>query len=373
MPLKAIVDGVTVIAPDLTGEEWEDLARRHRSGIPVTMACCGAPGHPRKSRRGTQHFYHASAAGCTCDGESQEHMEIKYLIYRACQARGWATQAEFMAPDRSWVADVYAEKDGKRIVFEVQLSTISPAELEDRDAKYRMAEIASYWLLDDFPGLKKDFAEGYHARIAGMIGRDLKTIPWLDSALFATGPENQVFCAKGIRTVGLYAKTPAVFTTNNPEIPVTIWVREVLNGNYQRHLDETAAAVDRTCRLVAAAAPALVRLRGFYHTIVRDRTYRERFRRCTCGAGPGNPVVNHGADQRPGEIARELEWLENEYRSCMAESTGLFSWEKMPGKRVARPVFRPETEANVRRLQEYAERFGRWEAAFDAAVTELEQ
>ena len=51
-----------------------------------------------------------------------------------------------------WISDVYAIKDGRKIVFEIQISTISPNDLEDRDKKYRNEGIESYWLLDNFLG-----------------------------------------------------------------------------------------------------------------------------------------------------------------------------------------------------------------------------
>ena len=64
VPLKAIVDGETIIGPDLSSEEWTKLNVRHRKGLPVRMGCCGAPGHLRISKKGTQHFYHAVDTGC---------------------------------------------------------------------------------------------------------------------------------------------------------------------------------------------------------------------------------------------------------------------------------------------------------------------
>jgi hypothetical protein len=147
VPLKAIVDGEPIIGPDLSEEEWRNLAVRHRKGLPVTMACCGAPGHLRVSKKGMQHFYHAVDAGCNYAEESLEHLVIKEQIYRACRAAGWETTVEFPAPDRSWIADVYAARDGRKIVFEIQISTISPDELEERDVKYRAEGIESYWIL----------------------------------------------------------------------------------------------------------------------------------------------------------------------------------------------------------------------------------
>ncbi len=78
MPLKAIVDGETIIGPELSKEEWTHLKSRHKKGLTITMGCCGRPGHLRISTKGTQHFYHAFDTGCNYGEESREHREIKY-------------------------------------------------------------------------------------------------------------------------------------------------------------------------------------------------------------------------------------------------------------------------------------------------------
>ena len=100
MPLKAIVDGETIIGPDLSKEEWTNLKSRHKKGLTVKMGCCGAPGHLGISKTGTQHFYHAVDTGCNYEQESREHLEIKYQIYGPANfAEGWETSVEFPAPD----------------------------------------------------------------------------------------------------------------------------------------------------------------------------------------------------------------------------------------------------------------------------------
>lgn len=100
VPLKAIVGGETIIGPDLSQEEWTKLKLQHRNGLPIIMGCCGAPGHLRMSKTGTQHFYHAVDTGCNYEQESREHLEIKYQIYRTCKFENWETYVEFPAPDR---------------------------------------------------------------------------------------------------------------------------------------------------------------------------------------------------------------------------------------------------------------------------------
>jgi competence protein CoiA len=371
MPLSAIVNGETVIGPDLSGTEWADLAAQHKHGLAVTMACCGAPGHLRRSKQGLQHFYHATGTGCGYAEESPEHLGLKYLVYRTCRDAGWETHTEYPAPDRSWIADVLAEKDGRKIAFEIQISAISLDELAERDRKYRDAGIESYWLLDEYLGRPEECAAGYESWLRNSDPRPGERIPYLDESVFATGPENQLFVTTGIRSAGLHAKKQEVFTTNNPAIPAAVFTREVLKGNYRDYLEETAAALGHRRELRARAAPALFRFRDFSAAIVRDGTYRKR-------AGSLKRVIRSGKKPAPeihkkaDEIFLELDWLENEYRQCTAESSGLFAWKKIPGRERPVLVFRQLAEPGIRRLDECVKRFGRWETSFTAAMDTLE-
>jgi len=374
VPLKAIVDGETIIGPDLSKEEWTNLKVRHRNGLPITMGCCGAPGHLRISKTGTQHFYHAVDAGCNYEQESREHLEIKYQIYRICKSEQWETYVEFPASDRTWISDVYAIKDGRKIVFEVQISTISPDDLEDRDKKYRNEGIESYWLLDNFLERSKDFASWYHSHLNEEDDRRGETIPYIDDTIFETGPENHIFIAKGIRSVGLNAKDQTLFTTNNPEIPLAVWVREALKGNYQNYLKETSAAYHHKRQLKKLAALFLIQFREFYQKIIRDGTYRKRVDSCYRIFKSDKTLREEKALQKKfDEIYAEIGWLEKEYHSCIAESYGLFRWKKIPEKDVTRPYFRLESESKIRKLQEYVKMFNLWEASFTSAFGNLER
>ena len=372
MPLTALIDGRTVIGPALSADEWAVLAKQHKKGLAVTMRCCGAPGHLRKSKRGTQHFCHAAGARCGCGEESPEHLELKHLIYRACKDAGWQTSVEYPAADRSWIADVCAVKDGRKVAFEIQISSISSEELAERDRKYRNAGIESYWLLDDYLGRSKGFASSYESLLREGDPRPGERIPYLDETAFATGTENHVFITRGIRSAGLHAKKQEVFTTNNPAIPAAVFAREVLNGNYRRYLEETAAAFEHWRQLRARAAPALFRFRDFYHAIIRDRTYRKRadhaYRIFRAKNAPSEDL-----QKTFDGIFSELDWLENEYGLYTSGSTGLFAWTTIPGKE--RPVltFRPGPGSGIRRLQECVNTLGRWEESFCRAMDLLER
>ena len=374
MPLTAVVDRKTIIAPDLSEREWKDLASRHRKGLPVAMACCGAPGHLRISARGTRHFYHAGGSGCRYAEESKEHLAIKEQIYRICRSLGWETTVEYPSPDRTWIADVYTERDGRRIAFEIQISTIPPDELEARDRRYRDAGIEAYWLLDDFLGRSRDFRARYDSLLSIKDDRRSNRIPYIDPSLFETGGENHLFIAKGIRTAGLRAKEQEIYTTGNPAIPLGIWVREILNGNYGRYLEETAAAFHRKRELTERAAPALFRFRDFYHTVIRTGTYRKKADNVYRISKKRNMAGNGKAIKKKlDELYLETDWIEKEYHSFLAESSGLFIWKETsrPGGPV--PFFRLDSELTIRKLRECMTRLDRWEDSFTRALDSLER
>jgi len=373
VPLKAIVDGETIIGPDLSQEEWTNLKVRHRHGLPITMSCCGAAGHLRISKKGTQHFYHAVDAGCNYEQESREHLEIKYQIYRTCQSENWETYVEFPASDRTWISDVYAIKNGRKIVFEIQISTISPNDLEERDKKYRNEGIESYWLLDNFLERSRNFESWYQSHLHEEDDRIGETIPYIDYSLFDTGPENHIFISKSIRSVGLNAKNQTLFTTNNPEIPLAIWVREVLKGNYQKYLEETSAAYHQKRQLKILAAPVLIQFREFYHTIIRDETFKKKVDYYYRIFKTDKLLRKEIALQKKfDEIYFEIDWLGNEYRSCSSESFGLFTWKKIPEHDTPRPFFRLESELKIKKLQECVQKFVQWEVSFNSAFSNLE-
>ena len=374
MPLSAIVDGKTITGPDLSGEEWTDLKLRHRNGLPVRMGCCGAPGHLRVSKKGTRHFYHASDTGCDYAEESREHLEIKYQIYLICKSEGWETSVEFPAPDRTWISDVYATRDGRKIVFEIQISTISPCELEDRDKKYRNEGIESYWLLDNFLERSKDFTSWYNSHLHEEDDQREATIPYIDYSVFDTGPENHIFIAKGIRSVGLCAEKQTLFTTHNPEISLAVWVRQVLNGNYRNYLEETSAAYHQKRRLKDLAAPVLLRFREFYPALIRDETCRKKVDHYYRIVKTEETARNAKALQKKfDELFSETDWLAREYRSVIAESYGLFTWKKTPEHDTPRPFFRLESALKIRKLQECVTMFSQWEASFTRAFSSLER
>ena len=205
------------------------------------------------------------------------------------------------------------------------------------------------WII--FSERSRDFASWYDSHLSEEDDRHGETIPYIDPSLFETGPENHIFIAKGIRSIGLRAKKQTLFTTNNPEISLADWVREVLKGNYQRYLEETAAAYHQKRRLKDLAAPLLIQFRELYENIIRDETYRKKVDSCYRIFKADETFRNEKALQKKfDELYSEIDWLEKEYRSCIAESYGLFTWKKIPEQDTPRPFFRLESESKDQKI-----------------------
>jgi len=63
------------------------------------------------------------------------------------------------------------------------------------------------------------------------------------------------------------------------------------------------------------------------------------------------------AEKKFDEITTEIDWLDKEYRSCMFESYGLFTWKKTREHTPPMPFFRLESVSKVKKLQECIARF----------------
>ncbi|MEP7293107.1 MAG: competence protein CoiA family protein, partial [Chloroflexota bacterium] len=118
MPLRALVNGVEVIAPALSEAEWDAL---RDTSARVILPCCGSEGYLRRSAMGTAHFAHKKGAHCAVgQGETIHHLKAKSDILIACQQAGYTALPEVAGDD--WRADVLAVQGSVRIAFEVQWS-----------------------------------------------------------------------------------------------------------------------------------------------------------------------------------------------------------------------------------------------------------
>jgi len=222
VPLTAIVDGETIIGPDLSTEEWTawnpGIKRTHHNdGL---LRCAGTC---KDIKKGDQHFYHAVDTGCNYAEESREHLEIKYQIYRTCKSENWETYVEFPAPDRTWISDVYAIRMAGKLFLKYRSAPSLEGPGRERQ-EIPDEGIESYWLLDNFLERSKDFASWYILISTKKRDRREETSPTSTIQVFETGPEIN-FHRKGHQECWTASKNQMLFTTNNPEIPLAGLVR----------------------------------------------------------------------------------------------------------------------------------------------------
>ena len=255
MPLSAIIEDQRIIGPDLSQEEWNNLKQRHRSGLPVLMGCCSAPGHLRTSKKGLQHFYHASkSADCNWEHESLAHLEIKNEIYQICKAAGWEASVEFISADNDWRADVYTQKNDKTIVFEIQLTRIPLETLKERDAKYRKLGFESYWILKNKASYQLNDSRGFRG--------DLGELPYVDY-YFSNEPgkenpnEYQFFIPKDIIAIDIILERRLLRMDYGKNITLNEWVNSILNGEYQLKLLKICEEYEYLSNLRKIAKPIL--------------------------------------------------------------------------------------------------------------------
>ncbi|QTG82076.1 competence protein CoiA [Arthrobacter crystallopoietes] len=137
MPLAAEFNGQRIEANQLSVDEWAALKSRYKQGTLVMT--CGQPGIPKNSKLQFQYFAHKPGADCTLHTggpESPEHLALKAAVASAAKAAGWVAIIEYPGPDRNWIADVLAEKDGRRVAVEIQLSGQQPQEFHRRQERY---------------------------------------------------------------------------------------------------------------------------------------------------------------------------------------------------------------------------------------------
>lgn len=176
------------------------------------MICCNSPGHLRTSKNKLQFFYHKiKPESCSWAPASVEHEEMKNAIYTICKSEGWEADVEYPSPDNSpenkWIADVFAIKNNRKVVFEVQFSQISQSVLNERELKYTKSGVESYWLLKDF---------------------------------FGSSDEKGFFIYEKIRSIGIEESNNTLFTSENSLIQLSDWVKTCLSGEYLEYLNKSA-------------------------------------------------------------------------------------------------------------------------------------
>ena len=260
IPLSAIINGERVIGPDLSDEVWADLKLRHKKGLDVIMVCCGVRGHLRTSKNGLKHFYHGQKNDeCGGEPESLDHLKLKYQIYQICKSEGWEAQPEYQSPSGDWRADVFAEKDDRKIVFEIQLSIIGLDDLKEREEKYRRDGIESYWILKDF---LKIFPNDNSKSVAGSR-RGVFIENYLNYGDFCLDREREFLIQHGIRTIGINVEDCCFYTADILAIDISEWVKSALKGEYKKSLKDFESNYKKKLELREMVTPELEKLSEF--------------------------------------------------------------------------------------------------------------
>lgn len=149
MPLSCLQGGDLVLSFRLDETAWRRLADENRRLQHLSMCCCGSPVVLKKSKYGTRFFAHARRGQCNSASESDFHLLAKEVVATAVENFGWTARVEYRHPSGAWIADVLAEKDGRRIAFEIQLSPQTIYDTFQRHERYREHGVDCVWLFGE--------------------------------------------------------------------------------------------------------------------------------------------------------------------------------------------------------------------------------
>ena len=161
MPLKCFRDDEAIFAFDTESDAaWQKLRNENAANHSLKMPCCGAGVTLRTSKLGTKHFAHTRRGPCSTAPETAEHLLAKRMIIEGIRRTDWAALPEQAGESPgfgSWIADVLATKEKRKVAFEVQWSPQSESETRYRQERYKAAGVRGLWLFrqHDFP-VKKD-------------------------------------------------------------------------------------------------------------------------------------------------------------------------------------------------------------------------
>ncbi len=123
------------------GEKVEAVLALKR--VDYTCLECGAPLRVRRGFYQVAHFYHFKVGKpCSQRKKGKVHLNIQLDLQKRLQAK-----MEVRFPEISRIADVVWEE--KRLVFEIQVSPISDAEVQARMNDYQSIGYSVVWILYD--------------------------------------------------------------------------------------------------------------------------------------------------------------------------------------------------------------------------------
>ncbi len=154
-------DAMSMGPSDLDALSLVSRGARRASGNALPLRCynCNQPVFPKQPEARAAHFAHYPGTACNPALERlvTRHRVAVNAIVEAARNVGWHAETESVLGTRR--ADVMAEKDGRRVVFEVQLSSQTRAVHNERTREYEGAGAEVVWLLAE-----------YLARVSGLAG-----------------------------------------------------------------------------------------------------------------------------------------------------------------------------------------------------------
>lgn len=135
--------GQIVNVNSFTDESWSALKSNYEIGE-LKMICCDSNAIPKTSIKFKKFFAHQKDE-CNTAPETLWHKTSKKIIVEELAKIGYEAREEKFG--NKWIADVYVEIDGRKIVFEIQHSPQTLTKYLERQNKYLESNIESYWLL----------------------------------------------------------------------------------------------------------------------------------------------------------------------------------------------------------------------------------
>lgn len=148
MPLKCLLNGDPLLSFLMEDDEWNEIKKSY-SSHELIMSCCGTHAIPKVSKLGTRFFAHKPKSVCGSAGESAEHLHAKWVIAHAAAEAGWIAETEVKGKspnNEEWIADVLCMRGNTKVAFEVQLSSQTQAERDERQARYAASGVRACWL-----------------------------------------------------------------------------------------------------------------------------------------------------------------------------------------------------------------------------------
>lgn len=135
----------------LIGYEWERgflvPAKQAKLGVHYCCPYCGQPLRLKRGSKRATHFAHQQTCTWSAKGESQEHLAGKQVLAQVFQDQGWQVTLEeplFMLQQR---ADLTLRRGLSQVIVEYQCANLSTEEVQRRQAGYRAAGFAAFWVL----------------------------------------------------------------------------------------------------------------------------------------------------------------------------------------------------------------------------------